>query len=148
MLPNFVQGIAMAFFFAPLVSISLGGIEPGRLAAAAGMQNFIRNLLGSFGTSLSITFWDRHEALHRTFLASRMTDVAAPTTDYLARLDAAGVPAAQAHAMIDRLLIQQSYTLSANDLYWVTSSIMLSIIVLVWFARPPFAHAAAPADPD
>jgi len=148
-LPNFVQGIAMAFFFAPLVSISLGGIEPGRLAAAAGLQNFIRNLLGSFGTSLSITFWERREALHRTQLAERVTDSAWASGDYVARLGGVGVPADQAHGFMDKVLTQQAYTLASNDIYWVTSSIMFSIIVLVWFARPPFGRAAAPsAEPE
>ena len=147
-LPNFVQGIAMAFFFAPLVSISLGGIEPGRLAAAAGMQNFIRNLLGSFGTSLSITFWERREALHRTQLAEHVTAASMPSTDYLGRLGAAGVAPDQAHGLMDRVLTQQAYTLSSNDLYWVTSGIMLSLIILVWCSKPPFGARGAAVQQD
>lgn len=136
--PQFVQGIAMAFFFAPLVSISLGGLEPEKLAAGAGLQNFVRNLMGSFGTSAAITFWDRREALHRTQLSEHVSSLSAPAVDYLARLDSTGMTADNAYGVVDRLLTQQSYTLATNDLYWVTSGIMLSLVALVWFSKPPF----------
>jgi DHA2 family multidrug resistance protein len=141
--PQFVQGIAMAFFFAPLVSISLGGLEPEKLAAGAGLQNFVRNLMGSFGTSAAITFWDRREALHRTQLSEHVTSLSAPTVDYLSRLDSTGMPPGNAYGVVDRLLTQQSYTLATNDLYWVTSGIMLSLVALVWFSKPPFNRRRA-----
>ena len=59
-------------------------------------------------------------------------------TDYLARAATADIGTAPALGMIDRVLTQQAYTLATNDLYWITSGIMVSIAVLVWFSRPPF----------
>ena len=48
-----------------------------------------------------------------------------------------------AYGVVDRLLTQQSYTLATNDLYWVTSGIMLSLVALVWFSKPPFNRRRA-----
>src|SRR4051812_39839804 len=64
-MPQFLQGVGIACFFAPLVGINTGGIPPERMASASGFQNFGRMMMGSFGASLGVTFWDHRAALHR-----------------------------------------------------------------------------------
>ena len=55
MFARFLQGFGIAFFFLPLVQLSLGNIPKERYASASGLFHFIRVLIGSgFGTSLSI----------------------------------------------------------------------------------------------
>ncbi|MDR0479491.1 MAG: DHA2 family efflux MFS transporter permease subunit, partial [Burkholderiaceae bacterium] len=53
MVPTIVQGIAMAFFFVPLVTITLAKLEPWRIAGASGLSNFTRITAGAIGTSVS-----------------------------------------------------------------------------------------------
>ena len=48
LLPTFIQGAAMAFFFVPLVTLSLSGMPPERIPAASGLFNFARITAGSF----------------------------------------------------------------------------------------------------
>jgi len=72
--PLLVQGLGMATFFVSVVSLTLWGVPPERVPAASGMTNFLRITAGSFATSISITFWDRREALHQT----RLADSSAP----------------------------------------------------------------------
>ena len=43
----------MTFFFIPLVTTTLSGIEPERIPAASGVSNFARILANSFGTSIA-----------------------------------------------------------------------------------------------
>src|SRR5262249_18439179 len=51
MVPTIVQGAAMAFFFIPLVSLTLAGLKPHEVATATSLTNFARITAGSFGTS-------------------------------------------------------------------------------------------------
>jgi len=46
MIPTIIQGVAMAFFFIPLVTITLSGLPPDRIPAASGLSNFLRITAG------------------------------------------------------------------------------------------------------
>jgi DHA2 family multidrug resistance protein len=137
-LPQFLQGAGIAFFFVPLVSINLGGIEPARAANATSLQNFLRMLAGSFGASIVITVWTRRQALHQTQLSEHLNVYAQPTQDYLARLHELGMPTQQAHAFLARVLGNQSLMLATNDVFWILGWIFLALIAFVWTTRPPF----------
>lgn len=70
--PGFVQGLALAFFFTPLIALMLSELPPERLASALGLANFFRILGSSFGTSISITIWNNREALHQSHLVEQI----------------------------------------------------------------------------
>jgi len=140
-LPQILQGIAIATFFAPLITINMSGIPPSRIANASGLQNFLRMMAGSFGTSLAVTLWDHRAALHRTQLTDHLNSASQPMQDYVQQLHNAGVPRDLANAQIDRLLTAQSYTLAANDLFWLGGCLMLMLIFVIWQTRPPFGGA-------
>jgi DHA2 family multidrug resistance protein len=38
---------------------------------------------------------------------------------------------------------QQASTLAANDLYWLFAVIFISLIPLIWLAKPPFLNRGA-----
>ena len=42
MIPTIIQGVAMAFFFIPLTTITLSGLPPDKIPAASGLTNFAR----------------------------------------------------------------------------------------------------------
>ena len=140
-LPQSVQGIAMAMFFVPLVTISMSSIEPHKLPAAAGLQAFVRSIMGSFGISAYVTLWNRREALHRTQLVEHVTAWSPQTADYIDRLASAGMRPDQIHANIDRMITQQAYTMATNDIYWVAMAVSSLLIGFIWLARPPFGTA-------
>ena len=140
-LPQALQGIAMAMFFVPLVTISMSGIEPHRLPAAAGMQAFVRSIMGSFGISAYITLWNRREAVHRTQLVEHVNAWSPQTTDYMGRLAGAGMQPDQIYSNMDRLVTQQAYAMATNDIYWVAMAISSVLIGFIWLARPPFGNA-------
>ena len=64
-----IQGVAMAFFFIPLQTITLSGLTPDRMPAASGLSNFVRITAGAIGTSISTTLWENRAALHHAQLA-------------------------------------------------------------------------------
>ncbi len=137
-LPRFVQGLGMAFFFIPLMSILLSGLPHNRIASASGLSNFLRILGGSFGTSLSIALWDRRESFHHSRLAESVTAYNANTHAAMAIFQQQGIPTATAHALIQRQLGGQAYILALNDVFFVSSLIFFGLISLIWLAKPPF----------
>jgi DHA2 family multidrug resistance protein len=141
-MPQLLQGAAIAFFFVPMVSINLGGIEPERTANATSLQNFLRMLAGSFGASIVITAWDRRQALHRTQLSEHLSTFAQPTQDYLQQLQGIGMPPDQARNVLDFQLANQAFMLATNDIFWVMGWVFLVLMGLVWTTKPPFGGAA------
>ena len=136
MVPTIIQGAAMAIFFIPLVTLSLSGLSPDRIPAASGLFNFARITAGSFGTSITTTFWDHRATLHHAQLAEHITGANAASTQALATLQAGGLSPEQSYAMLNRLVDQQAFMLSANDLFYVSALLFLALIAVVWLARP------------
>jgi len=139
--PLFLQGLAMCFFFVPLLTISLDGIAPERLPSASGVSNFARITAGSFAASLITTFWDRRESLHQERLTEFTTASAPAYHNAMTQLQAHGMTAQQGAGAIYGQVIGQSYLLSSLELFWLCGLLSLGTVALVWFARRP-----APSD--
>ncbi len=139
-LPQLLQGVAVSMFFAPLVSINVGGIPPERMASAAGTQNFLRTMCGAFGTSLAVALWTRRDSVHRVQLAEHISASAPQTAEFTARLGAAGLPPDQANAVLERMLAGQSNMLATNDVFWLSGCLLIALMPVIWLARPPFGQ--------
>jgi len=140
MLPTFIQGAAMAMLFIPLTTISLSGLEPHRVPAAAGLTNFVRLLFGAFGTSITTTMWENRASLHH----AQLTEVARPGEPafdtVMNTLQGKGLGLHQSATVIDGLISQQAFTMSAVDLFYASAILFLVLISLVWIAKP-VSHA-------
>jgi DHA2 family multidrug resistance protein len=144
MVPTIIQGAAMAVFFVPLITLSLSGLAPERIPAASGLFNFARITAGSFGTSIVTTWWDRRATLHHAQLVERISQYDPTSTQALSGLQAGGMSQQQSYEMINRVIDQQAFMLSANDIFYVSALLFLLLIGVVWLARP--VKASAPAD--
>ncbi len=143
MIPTIIQGAAMAIFFIPLVTLSLSGLAPDRIPSASGLFNFARITAGSFGTSIATTLWDHRATLHHAQLVERLS-VADPTTSQtLATLQAGGLTPEQSYAVVNRMIDQQAFMLSANDVFYASALLFLALIGVVWLARPVRGSAKA-----
>jgi len=145
LIPTIIQGVAVAVFFIPLVTLSLSGLPPSQIPAASGLFNFARITAGAFGTSIATTWWDRRAALHHAQLAERITAYDPNSTHALATLQASGLSPEQSAAVLNRMIDQQAYMLSANDIFLVSAILFLLLIGVVWLARP-VKGSHAPAD--
>jgi DHA2 family multidrug resistance protein len=136
MIPTFIQGAAMAMFFIPLTTITLSGLDPHRIPAAAGLTNFVRVLFGAFGTSITTTLWENRAVLHHAQLAE-IARPGKPAFDAaMAGLHTKGMTQAQSATLINDLINQQAFTMSAADIFYASAILFLVLIGLVWFARP------------
>ena len=146
MVPTIVQGVAMAFFFIPLMTITLSGLPPERIPAASGLTNFVRITAGAMGTSISTTLWESRAALHHSQLAEAVNAGSSAVQSTLSGLTAAGLTREQALAQINRLLDQQAFMLAANDIFYLSAVLFLVLIPLVWLTHPQKAGAGGAMD--
>jgi MFS transporter, DHA2 family, multidrug resistance protein len=141
-LPTLVQGIAMAGFFIPLVSITLSGLPGHRIPAASGLSNFVRIVCGGVGTSIFTTAWDHRTSFHHAQLTERASALDPTFTQSLSQTGAAtGLDTSQQYALFDRLVTQQAAQLAVNDLFYLSAVIFIVLIALIWITRPERAGA-------
>jgi MFS transporter, DHA2 family, multidrug resistance protein len=137
LVPTVIQGAAMAVFFIPLITLALAGLTPDQIPSASGLFNFTRITAGSFGTSIATTLWERRASLHHAQLADRITNVDPSTVQALSGMQARGMSPQQSYDSLNRMLDQQAFMLSANDIFYVSALVFLLLIAVVWLARPP-----------
>ena len=143
LVPTLIQGIATAFFFVPLVTITMSGISPDRIPAAAGLSNFARISAGSFGTSIATTIWQDRAAMHHAQI-SEFVNLGSPATNSaLSGLAGAGLTPDQALATVNRLVDQQAYMLAANDVFFASALMFLLLVPLVYLTRPQATRASS-----
>jgi DHA2 family multidrug resistance protein len=145
MVPTIIQGAAMATFFIPLITLGLAGLRPDQIPGASGLINFARITAGSFGTSIATTLWDRRASLHHAQIAEKLGGFDPTTTQALAGMQSGGMSAPQSVAAMNRMIDQQAFMLSANDIFYASAILFLLLIAVVWLARPVRDTAAAEA---
>ena len=144
-IPTIIQGIAMAFFFIPLVTITLSGLTPDRIAAASGLSNFLRITAGAMGTSITTTLWENRAALHHSQLAESVNQGNNAATSAMSGLASSGLSTEQVMGQINRIVDQQSFMLATNDIFYASAILFLLLIPLVWLARPQRGGAGGDA---
>ncbi|HWY72943.1 MAG TPA: DHA2 family efflux MFS transporter permease subunit [Burkholderiaceae bacterium] len=136
LVPTVIQGAALATFFVPLVSLSLSGLPPDRVPAASGLLQFARITAGSFGTSIVTTLWDRRATLHHSQLVEHLTGGSPVTSLALQRLQSNGFGTGQSQGLINRIVDQQAFMVSADDIFYASGLLFLILIGVIWLARP------------
>jgi DHA2 family multidrug resistance protein len=136
LVPTIVQGAAVACFFIPLVTLTLSGLRPDQIAGASGLSNFARITAGSFGTSISTTLWDHRATLHHAQLAEHVSAYNPNATEALAGMASSGLTPDQSAAMLNRMIDQQAFMMSANDIFYASAILFVLLIGVVWLTRP------------
>lgn len=147
---RFLQGFGLTIFFLPLVQLSLGEIPKERYTSASGLYHFIRILIGSgFGTSLSIELWTHREISHHARLTEFVTKYRQVTLEAYQSLKAFNpvFDSDVVNRLLDRLVEQQAFMLSTNDLSWLGAWLLLLMIPVVYMCKPvkPKATASQPS---
>jgi MFS transporter, DHA2 family, multidrug resistance protein len=134
--PTLIQGAAVSCFFIPLVALSLSGLRPDQIAAASGLNNFVRITAGAFATSIATTLWENRAALHHAQFAEHISRSNPAAVDALGKLGSAGLSPGQSYAFLNQIVDQQASTLAALDLFNASAVLLILLIPLVWLARP------------
>ncbi|KFN50374.1 DHA2 family efflux MFS transporter permease subunit [Arenimonas composti] len=142
-----VQGLGVALFFMPMLSILLSDLEPHEIAAGSGLATFVRTLGGSFAASLTTWAWNQRSTVHHARLTEHIGAHDPSTQALLLQL---GQGDLQRGAMVlDQQIGQQAAQLGFNEMFHLLGMIFLAVIAFVWIAKPPFtAKGARPPGGD
>jgi DHA2 family multidrug resistance protein len=132
------MGLGVVLFFMPLTTILLSNLEHHEIADGSGLATFLRVLGGSFASSLSIWLWDRREIFHRAQLNENISLLNDKAVHYLQQMG--GVTQSNL-AQIERILQQQAVMMSTIDYFTLLGWMFIGLIVIIWFAKPPFFHS-------
>ena len=82
--------------------------------------------------------WEKREALHHTRLTESITPYSTEVQQALHGMMQQGMTEQQAMANITRAISQQGFIIGSNEIFWGGSILFVAMIVIVWFAKPPF----------
>jgi DHA2 family multidrug resistance protein len=141
--PRIVLGVGMGFLFIPLNTLTMSGIPNEEMANATALFNLVRNVGGSFGVAFVATMQSRRAQFHQFRLAEslspfdRTLQQALPQASQLLQEKGfASAPLAQGTlGQIYNQLLRQSSMLSFNDVFFLLSVLMASILPLVLFMK-------------
>ncbi len=139
MLPRLFQGIGVSMFFVPFITIALSDIPKNQITSASGVFNFIRLIMGGgFGTAIFVTLWQRREIYHHAMIAERITTNNPTIGEFYDILKMQWkIPEEISRVMLDHIVAQQASLMAVNDIFLLTSGILLLITPLIWFSRNP-----------
>lgn len=147
-IPQLIQGIAMACFFIPLVSIVLSGLPMERIPSASGVSNFVRITFGAFGASLATTLWERRAALHHEQLAAQVAPYNPLAGQALEGLNGLGLDLAKGLAALEREITVQAFSLAAYDVFWLSGWLFVALLGTIWLTHPRHGGGGAASAGD
>ncbi|EEG84208.1 drug resistance MFS transporter, drug:H+ antiporter-2 family [Proteus penneri ATCC 35198] len=137
--PQFWQGLAVACFFMPLTTMTLSGLPPEKMASASSLSNFLRTLAGAIGASLTTTIWTQRESLHHETFVEKINPLDPDSQMAFQQMNDLGLSNEQASAYLAKTITEQGLIISANEIFWLAAGIFLIMMIVVWFAKPPFS---------
>lgn len=141
-------GIGAGFVFVPLSILCFTGIGNEKMGNATALWNLLRNIGGSIGIAVIMTFLSRGAQIHQQYLVDHMTLLDKGFRLMLERvtplLDLKGY-AGSAEGTIYAELVRQAMMLSFMDVYYLLMFMMLAVIPLVIFMKNGKGHKQAPS---
>jgi DHA2 family multidrug resistance protein len=137
-LVRLLAGIGIAGFFVPMTAISLSQIKPQLISAATGLTNFLRNMGSSVGTAIGVTVWQNQASTYHANLVEYINPTNIGYQQAVNVLSSQGMTSLQISQYIDILVNSQAYVLSINHLLMLSGLIMVFLVPIIWFAKPPF----------
>ena len=132
-LASLIQGAGLPFFFVPLTTLALGSVEPGEVASAAGVMNFLRTMASGVGTAIGVTMWENGTRSARDALTSVLNGTSAA----MQVLQAHGLSFEQAREIIAAQVESQAAAISVNAIAASSSAVLLLAAAIMWLAPKP-----------
>ena len=139
-IPQFLQGLGVPFFFIPLMTLGTASLPPDETASGAGMLSFVRTTAGAFAVSLTTTAWEDASDSARVSLLNNGVGAAQATNG----LQQMGLSADQAVRQFEGLVQSQAVMLATDKLFLVIAAFLFVASTLSWIAPRP-VRGARPA---
>ncbi len=132
-MPLMLLGLGMPFFFIPSTAAALGSVDEAETNSAAGLMNFMRTLAGAVATSVVTTYWEDEITRNR----AELVGVIDPVRMTYNQLIDQGMTDAQALAVLERIVTEQSVMLATNELMLVVSLMLIFSAFVIWLVPKP-----------
>ncbi|HET9819451.1 MAG TPA: DHA2 family efflux MFS transporter permease subunit [Rhodanobacteraceae bacterium] len=132
---QFIQGLGVALFFMPILTILLSDLEGQEVSEGSGVATFLRSVGGSFSASITTYIWTRGAAVSHAHLSEHINAYSSGVRDSIA---AVGGHLQKYAASMNDVISQQAMQISFNHLFDALGFIFLALVAVVWLARPPF----------
>ncbi len=135
-----LQGLGVALFFMPTLTILLSDLESNEIASGSGVATFLRTMAGSFAASITTLMWTRRAVSHHEQLTEQINPynpVAQAGLEHLGQ----GHPQ-RAATIVNNMITQQGFQMSFNDIMYALGWIFVALVVVIWIAKPPFVPKA------
>lgn len=140
--PVVINGVAIAFIFVPLTTVTMGGLTNSQMGNATGIFNLMRNVGGSFGISILVTLVARYGQNHQNVLMSHLSYLDAEYQEhiralrpYFANVLGNWGGEAGAQAWIYGELLKQSSLLSFMDSFRLMGYLSLACVPIVFLFK-------------
>lgn len=131
-----IQGIGVALFFMPVLTILLSDLEGKEISSGSGTSTFLRQLGGSFSASIVTFMWDRGASADHANLAGHINPFN-PLAEHALRSMGQG-HVQRVLERINQSITQQSFQMSFNSLMETMGWILFALVPILWLAKPPF----------
>jgi MFS transporter, DHA2 family, multidrug resistance protein len=133
----FVLGAGIPACLITLTSLGVSDLPPEKVAAGAGLQNFLRIMSMAIGASITQTYWEHMTKHSRAELVSAIDPTIAQ--ELQSNAAALGFSPERSRHLFSGLVDGQSVMLATNDFYAGATLLMLGLIALAWIIRRPTA---------
>jgi MFS transporter, DHA2 family, multidrug resistance protein len=138
-----LRGVAMGMLFIPITALSLGTLKGREIGDGAAFTGMMRQLGGSFGVAVIITYMSRKNMVHRSDLVSKL-DINSPLVQAKLAATQNGLIAKghdiitakqQALAFMDLSITKQAAVLSYMDVFMFVGVLFLVCIPFILMAK-------------
>ena len=138
-----LRGVAMGLLFIPITALSLGTLKGREIGDGAAFTGMMRQLGGSFGVAVIITYMSRKNMVHRNDLVSKL-DINSPAVQAKLTATQNGLIAKghdivtakqQALAFMDLSITKQAAVLSYMDVFMFVGVLFLVCIPFILMAK-------------
>lgn len=148
------QAMGLALLFIPINTVAYVGIPRTKSSSAAALINMSRNIGGSFGISLTVTYLTRQTQVHQTYLAAHTSPafpgfrhmMEAMTANFVAMGDAMSIAKTRAAMQLAGMVQSQAGMLGYIDDFAMLGWCFLLLVPFVFIMRTAPRHAAPPPD--
>ena len=141
--PQVLQGVALAFLFVPLMTLSMASIPKEKMGNATSIFNLMRNIGGSFGIAIMTTFLARRTQFHQSRLVGNITPGNLKARALIAGIErcfhSQGIDTVTAHrkalAAAYGMVQAHAAMLSFVEAFWVMGIIFLAMLPFLLFLR-------------
>jgi DHA2 family multidrug resistance protein len=132
-LPQLAQGLAMPFFFIPLMSLAMASLMPSEVASGAGLLSFVRTVAGAFATSLTTTAWDDSTTSTRANMVGQLHNA----EGVMQQVAQTGIGLDGARSFLESIVQSQAVMVATNHIFMIIAVLMAVSVGAIWMAPKP-----------